>query len=574
MELTMDAKFFVEEYLKDVGLGNTVLLWPPYYPHIHRKLTCLNVTDIQKETRAFHEEAFSLLKEKFPIEVETSNRLTDIRFLKTIMFNPKEAFIPNNAINYYPTANTPNLVFLPHILEEDGSLKFIAFDSLKECSLAFSDINPAIEYVKTMVKNTLDRVAITLLDLNEFTEKVDLNGHHIKVIGDGRFSIAGYAIDNKKVLEYYVKSRDGLFSFFPFIERELQLNEGEVLPLNEHPMFSVYIIYTAKDSEFRFSLKSIPEAKSAGIIACHSVYEELTEDGGKYVYCFCTKQLQNGPSLLLPGHVIREMVNVIGQDIKEKDKRYSLPELVDRNRRTLFGIIEDFRSNNEIVRFGYSDILTEEDIERNQVFYGRINQQFIVKEIGDFLYRERLPYQVFHEKQLFIIHTDKDLPEGSRNFSTMSNPGNREPLRRLTKEEKEALKQEIKEKGLSVSYMQNKDHSRTGVLLANPSRDRYLDSEAPLGLGAYSVYHYFFVGKPDINTVLDTMRRYYNLFRDRGGISRFSVDKETPLITYKKPSKVDVDDFFRMEDIYVTKAGDYFIKHTEYVDNKVINVLL
>lgn len=29
----MDAKFFVEEYLKDVGLGNTVFLWPPYYPH-------------------------------------------------------------------------------------------------------------------------------------------------------------------------------------------------------------------------------------------------------------------------------------------------------------------------------------------------------------------------------------------------------------------------------------------------------------------------------------------------------------------------------------------------------------
>lgn len=206
--------------------------------------------------------------------------------------------------------------------------------------------------------------------------------------------------------------------------------------------------------------------------------------------------------------------------------------------------------------------------------YGRINQQFIVKEIGDFLYRERLPYQVFHEKQLFIIHTDKDLPEGSRNFSTMTNPGNREPLRKLTKEEKETLKQEIKEKGLSVSYIQNKDYSRTGVLLANPSRNRYLGSEAPLGIGAYSVYHYFFVGKPDINTVLDTMRRYYNLFRDRGGIFRFSVDKETPLITYKKPSKVDVDEFFSMEDIYVTKAGDYFIKHIEYVDNKVINVLL
>ena len=570
MELTMVAKFFVEEYLKDVGLGNTVFLWPPYYPHIHRKLTCLNVTDIRNETNQFHDEAISLLKEKFPIEVETSNRLTDIRFLKTIMFNPKEAFIPNNAINYYPTANTPNLVFLPHILEEDGSLKFIAFDSLKEYSLAFLDINPAIEYVKTMVKDTLDRVAITLLDLNEFTEKVDLNGHHIKVIGDGRFSIAGYAIDNKKVLEYYVKSRDGLFSFFPFIERELQLNEGEVLPLNEHPMFSVYIIYTAKDSEFRFSLKSIPEAESSGVIDCHSVYEEPDENGGKYLYYFCTKQLQNVPNLLLPG----QMVNVIAQDIKEKDKRYSLPELVDRNRRTLFGIIEDYRSNNEIVRFGYSGILTEEDIERNVSLYGRINQQFIVKEIGDFLYRERLPYQVFHEKQLFIIHTDNDLPEGSRNFSTMTNPGIREPLRKLTKEEKESLRQEIKEKGLSVSYMQNKDYSRTGVLLANPSRNRYLGTEAPLGIGAYSVYHYFFVGKPDINTVLDTMRRYYNLFRDRSGISKFSVDKETPLITYKKPSKVDVDDFFRMEDIYVTKAGDYFIKHTEYVDNKVINVLL
>lgn len=569
----MDAKFFVEEYLKDVGLGNTVFLLPPYYPHIHRKLTCSNVTGIQNETRAFHEEAFSLLKEKFPIEVETSSRLTDIRFLKTIMFNPNKAFIPNNAINYYPTANTPNLVFLPHILEEDGSLKFIAFDSLKEYSLAFSDINPAIEYVKTMVKDTLNRVAITLLDLNEFTEKVDLNGHHIKVIGDGRFSIAGYAIDNKKVLEYYVKSRDGLFSFFPFIERELQLNEGEVLPLNEHPMFSVYIIYTAKDSEFRFSLESIPEAKSSGVIDCHSVYEEPGEDGGKYLYYFCTKQLQNVPNLLLPGHVIREMINVIAGDIKEKDKRYSLPELVDRNRRTLFGIIEDFRSNNEIVRFGYNDILTEEDIARNQALYGRINQQFIVKEIGDFLYRERLPYQVFHEKQLFIIHTDKDLPDGSRYFGTMGNPGIREPLRKLTKEEKEALKQEIKEKGLSVSYMQNKDYSRTGVLLANPSRDRYLGSEAPFGVGAYSVYHYFFVGKPDIGTVLDTMRRYHNLFRDRGGISRFSVDKETPLVTYKKPSKVDVDEFFIKEDIYVTKAGDYFIKHTEYVDNKVINVV-
>lgn len=568
----MDAKFFVEEYLKDVGLGNTVFLWPPYYPHIHRKLTCLNVTDIQKETRAFHEEAFSLLKEKFPIEVETSNRLTDIRFHKTIMFNPKEAFIPNNAINYYPTANTPNLVFLPHILEEDGSLKFIAFDSLKEYSLAFSDINPAIEYAKTMVKDTLDRVAITLLDLNEFTEKVDLNGHHIKVIGDGRFSIAGYAIDNKKVMEYHGKSRDGLLSFFPFVKKDYKLKESEVLQLTDHSMFSIVVTYSEEKGNGYPDHVSL--SLDSDIISCYSVYEEPTEEGGYYTYCFFTKQFRNGPNLLLPGYVIREMVNVISQDIKEKDKRYSLPELVDRNRRTLFGIIEDYRSNNEIVRFGYSSILDEEDIERNVSLYGRINQQFIVKEIGDFLYRERLPYQVFHEKQLFIIHTDKDLPEGSRNFSTMTNPGIREPLRKLTKEEKEALKQEIKEKGLSVSYIQNKDHSRTGVLLANPSRDRYLGSEAPLTQAAYSVYHYFFVGKPDINTVLDTMRRYYNLFRDRGGIFRFSVDKETPLITYKKPSKVDVDEFFGMEDIYVTKAGDYFIKHIEYVDNKVINVLL
>ena len=51
--------------------------------------------------------------------------------------------------------------------------------------------------------------------------------------------------------------------------------------------------------------------------------------------------------------------------------------------------------------------------------------------------------------------------------------------------------------------MQNKDHSRTGVLLANPSRDRYIDNESPLGLGSYSVYHYLFVGKVDIGTVLD-----------------------------------------------------------------------
>ena len=80
-----------------------------------------------------------------------------------------------------------------------------------------------------MVKDTLNRVAITLLDLNEFTEKVDLEGHHVKVIGDGRFSIAGYAIDNKKVLEYYLDSWDGLFSFFPFTERDFQLEEGEVL---------------------------------------------------------------------------------------------------------------------------------------------------------------------------------------------------------------------------------------------------------------------------------------------------------------------------------------------------------
>ena len=568
----MDAKFFVEEYLKDVGLGNTVFLWPPYYPHIHRKLTCLNVADIQKETRSFHEEAISLLKEKFPIELETSNRLTDIRFLKTIMFNPKEAFIPNNAINYYPTTNTPNLVFLPHILEEDGSLKFIAFDSLKEYSLAFQDINPAIEYVKLMVKDTLDRVAITLLDLNEFTEKVDLNGHHIKVIGDGRFSIAGYAIDNKKVLEYNEEVMEDPLSFFPFVKKDYKLKEGEVLQLTDHSMFSIVVTYSEEKGNGYPDHVSL--SLDSDIISCYSVYEEPTEEGGYYTYCFFTKQFRNGPNLLLPGYVIREMINVIAQDIKEKDKRYSLAELVDRNRRTLFGIIEDFRSNIEIIRFGYSGILDEEDIERNMSLYGRINQQYIVKEIGDFLYRERLPYQVFHEKQLFIIHTDKDLPEGSRNFSTMTNPGNREPLRRLTKEEKEALKQEIKEKGLSVSYIQNKDHSRTGVLLANPSRDRYLDSEAPLGLGSYSVYHYFFVGKPDINTVLDTMRRYYNLFRDKGGISKFSVDKETPLITHKKPSKVDVDEFFRMEDIYVTKAGDYFIKHIEYVDNKVINVLL
>ena len=452
-------------------------------------------------------------------------------------------------------------------------MKFIAFDSLKECSLAFLDINPAIEYVKTMVKDTLDRVAITLLDLNEFTEKVDLNGHHIKVIGDGRFSIAGYAIDNKKVLEYYLDSWDGLFSFFPFTERDFQLEEGEVLSLADDTMFSAFATYTAKDSEFRFSLKSIPEAESSGVIDCHSVYEEPDENGGKYLYYFCTKQLQNGSSLLLPGYVIREMVNVIAEDIKEKDKRYSLPELVDKNRRTLFGIVEDFRSNNEIVRFGYSDILTEEDIKRNQALYGRINQQFIVKELGDFLYRESLPYQVFLEKQLFIIHTDKDLPDGSRYFSSMSNPGIRDSLRKLTKEEKEALKQEIREKDLSVSYMKNKDLSRTGVLLANPSRDRYPRSESPLGLGSYSVYHYLFVGKVDIGTVLDTMRRYNNLFRDKGGISRFSVDRETPLVTFKKFDPRDIDEFFLRTGIYITEAGDYFIQHLEYTDNKVINVV-
>ena len=573
----MDAKLLVEERLKDRGLGNMVFLWPPYYPHIHRKLTCNNVTDIRRETDQFHEEVISLLKEKFPIEVETSNRLTDIRFLKTIMFNPNERFIPNNAINYYPTANTPNLVFLPHILEEDGSLKFIAFDSLKEYSLAFLDIDPAIEYAKKMMKDTLDRVVITLLDLNEFTEKVDLNGHHIKVIGDGRCRIAGYAVDNKKVLEYNEKGMEDPLSFSPFVKRDYELKEGEVLQLTDHPMFSIVVTYSEEKGN------GYPDHVSlfldSDIISCHSVYEEPTEEGGYYTYCFCTKQLQNGPNHHLPGYVIREMVNVIVEDIKEKDKRYSLPELVDRNRRTLFGIIEDYRSNNEIVRFGYSDILTEEDIARNQALYGRISQQFIVKEIGDFLYRERLPYQVFLEKQLFIIHTDKDLPEGSRNFSTMTNPGIREPLRKLTKEEKETLKQEIKENGFSVSYLQDKDYSRTGVLLANPSRGRYIDSESPFDLGTYSVYHYLFVGKPDIGTVLRTMRRYDNLFRDKGGISKFTIDKEIPLITFKKPSDGIVDIFFDVvffdfDDIYVTEAGDYFIKHPEYTDAKVINVVL
>lgn len=89
----MDAKFFVEEYLKDVGLGNTVFLWPPYYSHIHRKLTCLNVTDIRNETNQFHEEAISLLKEKFPIEAQASNRLTDIRFLK------RKSFVSDTAVS-------------------------------------------------------------------------------------------------------------------------------------------------------------------------------------------------------------------------------------------------------------------------------------------------------------------------------------------------------------------------------------------------------------------------------------------------------------------------------------------
>lgn len=573
----MDAKFLVEERLKDVGFGNTVLLWQPYYPHINRKLTCHNVIDIQRETRQFHEEVISLLEEKFPIEVKASDHLPTTEYLKTIMFNPDEAFNTINAINYYPTANAPNLVFLPHILEEDGSLKFIAFDSLKEYSLAFLDINPAIEYAKMMVKDTLDRVAITLLDLNEFTEKVDLEGHHVKVIGDGRYRIAGYAITNKKVSEYNEKVMEDPLSFFPFVKRVYELKEGEALQLTDHSMFSIVVTYSEEKGN------GYPDHVSlfldSDIISCHSVHEEPNEEGGYYTYCFFTKQLQNGPSLLLPTYVIREMVNVIAQDSKEKDKRYSLPELVDRNRRTLFGIIEDFRSNKEIVRFGYSDILTEEDIVRNQTLYGRINQQFIVKEIGDFLYRERLPYQVFHEKQLFIIQTDKDLPDGSRHFGAMGNPGIRKPLRKLTKEEKEALKREIKEKGLSVSYIQNKDHSRTGVLLANPSRGRYIDSESPFDLGTYSVYHYLFVGKPDIGTVLDTMRRYDNLFRDKGGISRFVVDKETPLITFKKPSDGTVDIFFdfvflSVDDIYVTEAGDYFIQHPEYTDAKVINVVL
>lgn len=196
-----------------------------------------------------------------------------------------------------------------------------------------------------------------------------------------------------------------------------------------------------------------------------------------------------------------------------------------------------------------------------------------MKEIGDSLYRERLPYQVFHEKLLFIIKTDKDLPDGSRYFGDMSNPGNREPLRKLTKEEKNTLRGEIKENGFSVSYMQNKDHSKTGVFLANPPRARYIGSESPK-CDSYSTYHYLFVGKPDIGTVLGTMMRYKNIFRDKGGISKFPVNKEVPLITFRKLDPETVDRFFLKYDFYISEAGDYFIKHTEYTDAKVINVVL
>lgn len=378
----MDAKFLVEERLKDVGFGNTVLLWPSYYPHIHRKLTCHNVIDIQNETRQFHDEVTSLLEEKFPIEVKTSNYPAVTEYFKTVMFNPDEAFNPINAINYYPTANTPNLVFLPCILEEDGSLKFIAFDSLKEYSLAFLDINPAIEYAKKMVSDNLDKVAITLLDLNEFTEKVDLEGRHVKVIGDGRYRIAGYAITNEKVMEYNERSREVPLSFFPFVKRDYTLKDGEVLSLTSHSVFSVIVTYSKEDSDIapldnvaRYLTTSASENKTFGMVDCYSVYEEPDENNGRYLYCFFTKQLKNTPSLLLPAYVIREMVNVIAQDIKEKDKRYSLTDLVDRNRRVLFGIIEDFISNKEIVHFDEDESISLEERKYNKRrLYRRINQ--------------------------------------------------------------------------------------------------------------------------------------------------------------------------------------------------------
>nr|DAS03522.1 MAG TPA: hypothetical protein [Caudoviricetes sp.] len=431
-----------------------------------------------------------------------------------------------------------------------------------------------------MVKGDLGRVGITTLDLNEFTEKVDLEGRHVKVIGDGGCRIAGYAVANEKVMEYNERSREVPLSFFPFIKRDFKMKEGEFLTLSNHTMFSVILIYSEEgigdkstsDVSLRFIYDTLG-TKDPSIIDCHSIYEEPGEEGGYYTYCFFTKQLRNTPNLVLPAYVVREMVNVIIQDIKEKDQRYSLTELVDKNRRTLFGIIEDFISNKEIIHFNEDESLSLKERKYNRRIYRRINQQFIVKEIDDFLYRERLPYQVFHEKLLFIIKTDKDLPDGSRYFGVMSNPGNTEPLRKLTREEKNALRGEIKENGFSVSYMQNKDHSRTGVFLANPPRARYISSESPK-CDSYSTYHYLFVGKPNIGTVLDTMRRYKNIFRDKGGISRFVVDKEIPLVTFSKLDLETVDGFFLKHDFYISEAGDYFIKHTEYTDAKVINVVL